>query len=54
MKVSINIDSDNDAMQTFQEAAAAVRGVASRIREGRTQGKILDVNGNTVGSWEAS
>jgi hypothetical protein len=64
MKFSLEMDLDNDAMNSSEELADALRRIATRIHdakyveqlngeEGRddiTRG-IMDVNGNTVGQW---
>jgi hypothetical protein len=42
----------NDAMQTPDDVAGALRGVIRRVLRGDKDGIIKDVNGNTVGSWE--
>lgn len=66
MKLHIAIEFGNDAMQTYNEARAAVAhalGLPRRLRNtliGTGQpsegdgGKILDVNGNRVGEWEVT
>lgn len=33
------------------EAARILREIADRIETGRTDGKVRDLNGNTVGQW---
>lgn len=51
---SLNITLGNDAMRTRQHLATALRQVAKRMMEGAAApetGKIMDVNGNSVGQW---
>ena len=33
------------------EVAEILRSVAAKVAGGLTEGKVLDVNGNTVGTW---
>lgn len=47
----MRIELGNAAMQTPPELADAIEGVAERVRDGVVEGKIRDLNGNTVGSW---
>lgn len=49
---TLKIALGNDAMNSPEEVAAALRAVADRLDAGRTQGTILDANGNTVGTWD--
>lgn len=56
-KFNCNIELGNDAMQNPQELAEALRELANRIENiDETTildgAKILDDNGNEVGSWE--
>ena len=39
----------NDAMQTHEDVRDALQRVLDKFERGQTAGKILDVNGNTVG-----
>jgi hypothetical protein len=50
---SLNISSANDSMQgnECEELSWIVEGVMRSVRHGRTEGKIYDSNGNTVGNW---
>ena len=49
----LTIKLGNDAMQTALDVAQAIEAVARRLREssGHDQGRIMDANGNSVGSW---
>lgn len=59
-KFVLSIDLENDAMQDQHDVAGALRGVADRLSRYVStnwgpyglEGKIRDVNGNTVGKWE--
>ncbi len=51
MKFEVVIATGNEAMQTTEDAAAALRDVAERLDAGYLEGSILDANGNTVGSF---
>lgn len=56
----LSIDLENEAMQDQHDVALALRGVADRLSKLIStrfgpyglEGKILDVNGNSVGKWE--
>lgn len=64
MKFSLEIDLVNDAMDSSEELADALRRIATRIHDAKyveqlngeegqddiTRG-IMDANGNTVGEW---
>jgi len=50
-KFILTISLSNDAMQTPEDVAEALRVAASRI-ESYALPLIFDLNGNTVGSWE--
>lgn len=56
MKLSIQIDSENESCTTREELCRMVQTILPRIRtaEPGTKCKILDVNGNTVGSYVVS
>ncbi len=48
--LEISVQLGNAAMETPADVAFALRGLAERIeREDPARGKILDLNGNTVG-----
>lgn len=50
-KLSMNLD-DDDATQGGPDAVAGyLRDVASRVQAGYGNGKIRDVNGNTIGEF---
>lgn len=53
MKFTLNIDSDNAALvdDASGEVARMLVRTTQLVREGRTEGALLDINGNTVGSW---
>ncbi len=36
-----------------EEQARIVREVLAKMAQGRTEGKLIDYNGNTVGTWKA-
>lgn len=50
------IDTDNDSCKPnhYAEVAKLLRDVARRVEDGQNSGKILDTNGNTVGTFNAS
>lgn len=48
----LKIKLGNDAMQTPEDVAAALRKVASRLEGQTLEGRIRDINGNTVGAFE--
>ena len=50
-KFTLTITLGNEAMQTNEDVAEALRVAASRI-ESRALPLIRDINGNNVGSWE--
>ena len=59
---TVNIELGNDAMQTPDDIARALHKIASYFdgetgatfpELGPVTGKILDLNGNTCGSWAA-
>ena len=50
--LEVKITTGNDAMQTDDEIAQALMRVAHRVRDGSIAGKVADINGNTVGSYE--
>jgi hypothetical protein len=51
---SMKITLGNDAMQTTQHVSAKLREIAERIDRGQDGGKVMDDNGNSVGSWDLS
>jgi hypothetical protein len=48
---NLTIDGGNDAMQTGDDVAAALRTIADKIAAGDWTGGVRDENGNTVGDW---
>lgn len=48
----VTITLGNDAMQTPEDAAKALRGVCDRLDRRETGGAIFDVNGNYVGQFK--
>jgi hypothetical protein len=53
--LKIEIDTDNAAFEYANggpELSRLCRRIAERIERGETYGKILDINGNSVGSFE--
>lgn len=49
---NLKITLGNDAMQTADDVAAALRTVIEKLEAGRTSGRIMDLNGNSVGDWD--
>jgi len=48
----LKIQLGNDAMQTRNDLAMALKDASERVRcEILSSGKIFDINGNSVGSW---
>lgn len=64
MKLSIEIDSDNEGCQSINDLSEIMIESHSRIfgikvvnnlrHFGQDDGKIVDVNGNTIGKWSIS
>lgn len=57
MTFTLTIELGNDAMQDGGDVAAAMRGIARRIEDNGLLnrvdgGRVMDLNGNSVGSWE--
>ena len=57
MKFSVEIDLGNDAMRSELDLADALARIAKQIKfysacHIATDGKVKDVNGNTVGRWK--
>lgn len=57
MTFTLTIELGNDAMQDYGDIASALRTLARRISNNGEAvlvdgGKIMDANGNSVGSWE--
>lgn len=51
VKLSINIESNNAGLKTQSSVTAAVKAALERIKNGQHEGKVLDVNGNSVGTF---
>lgn len=49
---TVKIETGNDAMRTPQNVAAALVRIAAHLHSGRDSGKIMDANGNSVGTFE--
>ena len=58
MTFTLTIELGNDAMQNASDVARALRKLAGKIDlrefDKIDGGKIMDVNGNSVGEWEVS
>ncbi len=57
MKITITIEKGNEAVRTGSDMVTLVNNITLRIydavaTERDDSGKILDLNGNTVGKWE--
>lgn len=50
----LTIRTENEAFDGFpgDELARILRDVAEKLQDGRNRAVCVDVNGNTVGSWE--
>lgn len=48
---TLRIKTGNDAMQSPQDIAQALREVIGCLEDGQTSGRILDQNGNMVGHF---
>ena len=51
MEFTLEITLGNAVMQTSDDVAEALGGVADSLLAGVQSGTIRDINGNTVGSW---
>jgi hypothetical protein len=51
-KFTLNIELGNEAMQTGEDVARALRAVAKKLDGGADSGRVQDENGNTVGEWD--
>ena len=47
----MEISMDYDATTQYEDVASLVEVVAEKLREGNNTGKIIDYNGNRVGSY---
>lgn len=57
MKITIEIETGNEAMQDGTDVIAAIgrklQRISNAVNIGKVDGgKIMDVNGNSVGTWE--
>lgn len=54
MRFSLTIESNNAAMvdDTVGELVILLDRTARDLRDDRTSGTLLDVNGNSVGTWD--
>lgn len=53
MTFTMTVDMDNAAFADDPDELARILAVVrGRVREGETDGRCMDVNGNRVGSWE--
>ena len=50
-KFTLEITLGNDAMQTTEDIADALQRTASKLESGYRTGNIMDLNGNSVGSY---
>ena len=50
-KFTLQIELGNEAMQTPEDIADALRKAASKLEAGYGTGNIMDLNGNSVGSY---
>lgn len=51
---TVKIELGNDGMQAGPDVAGALRDIADRIENQlEARGVVRDLNGNTVGKWEA-
>lgn len=54
LKFTMKVDMDNAAFQdnTAAELARILRLTAAHVEKYNTGGKVLDLNGNTCGTWK--
>ena len=54
MEFRVNIDLENNAFTSAPEKAVAkiLKEIGDRIKKGYVFGKVMDVNGNSVGEFE--
>jgi hypothetical protein len=50
-RFTLTITLGNAAMKSRNDVARALRKVAKKIEDGRTEGSVQDDNGNTCGPW---
>jgi hypothetical protein len=51
MKFKLEISLGNDAMKSSEDIIGALKYVEAKLQR-NSEGKILDLNGNSVGKWE--
>lgn len=51
LQFHLSITLGNDQMRTRTHVRAALQTVSRRLEEGLTEGRILDLNGNGVGTF---
>ena len=51
-RFTLEIELENDAFRDGAELPRILRAVAKRIEDGERSGKVMDINGNSCGSWE--
>lgn len=51
---TITFDTDNDCFTSKpeKETARILRDIAGKVEAGQTFGKVMDINGNSIGTWE--
>ena len=61
MQISITIELGNETMSRYDDVADALAKLAETLRHGTDDlvgaaeaGRIRDINGNTVGTWEVT
>ena len=50
MKIKIEMKTGNEAFQTMEDVALALRELARRLAYGQTPTKVMDANGQSVGT----
>ena len=50
-KIKFNMDNAMFDEQPESEIARILKSISSQVKNGITYGKIVDLNGNSVGSW---
>ena len=50
--LKLQFETGNEGMQTSEAIAAILVEVAGKIQTGREDGRIMDINGNSIGEWE--
>ena len=54
MIITIELETENAAFEDGSgEAARLVQVVADRFAAGQRGGRLMDINGNRIGTWEA-